>query len=71
MFSTVLPLSLQVIQELSIPILSQNVSPLPGAGRQGGRSGGDEAPGGGGGGDCGAAGRYEQQLGSPLYAAAI
>ena len=64
-------LTLHVLQELSIPILGQDVSPLPGAGRQGGRSGGDEAPGGRGGGDRGAAGRYEQHLGAPLYAAPV
>ena len=68
---TLLPPLLLLLHELSIPILSQDVSPLPGAGRQGGRGGGDEAPGGGGGGDRGAAGRYEQDLGSPQIAASV
>ena len=65
-FTILTLLALHVLQELSIPILGQDVSPLPGAGRQGGRSGGDETPGGCGGGDRGAAGGDEQYLGTPL-----
>ena len=63
---TILPLLPLVLEELSIPVLGQDIPPLPGAGRQGGRSGGDETPGGCGGGDRGAAGGDEQYLGTPL-----